>query len=175
MPFVTVVLRLRFHCYFASVDAAKTRDYQSGFEPSANINLALSHRQNIDMFHVQTYLQLRSIQCMGHAHHLLSFPIPLPIHIATQGDLQVIWMNNLSSGEQWYQTAGHVPLVHRPARISIHTPIPIPMPLHMPMRIRISIRILVNQVSISGVELQDTSGSSWRGNTQCDGVLRRPC
>jgi len=44
---------------------------------------------------------------------------------------------------------GHVPLAHRPARISIHTPIPIPMPLHMPMRIRISIRILVNQVSIS--------------------------
>ena len=38
----------------------------------------------------------------------------------------------------------------------------------MPMRIRISIRILVNQISISGVELQDTSGSSWRGNTQCD-------
>ena len=44
---------------------------------------------------------------------------------------------------------GHAPLVHRPARISIHTPIPIPMPLRMPMRIRISIRILVNQIFIS--------------------------
>ena len=44
---------------------------------------------------------------------------------------------------------GHAPLVHRPAPISIHTPIPIPMPLRMLMRIRISIRILVNQVSIS--------------------------
>ena len=58
--YLSVVLRLRFQCYSASVDAAQTRDYQCGFEPSANINLALSHRQNIDMFHVQTYLPLGS-------------------------------------------------------------------------------------------------------------------
>ena len=81
---LSAVLRLRFQCYSASVDAAQTRDYQCGFEPSANINLALSHQQNIDIFHVQTYLSLRSIQYMGRAHHLLSFPIPPPIHIATQ-------------------------------------------------------------------------------------------
>ena len=71
---LSVVLRLRFQCYSASVDAAQTRDYQSGFEPSANINLALSHRQNIDMFHVQTYLPLGSDTLHGSCSPLALIP-----------------------------------------------------------------------------------------------------
>ena len=62
---LSVVLRLLFQWYPASVDAAQTRGYPSGFEPSANINLALSHRQNIDMFHVQTYLPMGSDTIRG--------------------------------------------------------------------------------------------------------------
>ena len=169
------MLRLRFTCYSASVDAAQTRDYQCGFEPSATINLALGHRQIIDMFHVQTYLPLGADTIHGPCSPLALITYSPTNSHSNPSDLQIIWMNKVSSGEQWDQMTCLAPLVHRSTRISIHTPIPIPMPLRMPMRIRISIRILVNQASISVVELRDTSGSSWRGNTQCDGVIRRPC
>ena len=47
---------------------------ESGREPSTNINLAMSHRQNIDMTHGQTYQPLRSDTIHGSFSPLASIP-----------------------------------------------------------------------------------------------------
>ena len=125
---VYFVLRLIFTCYSASVDAAQTRDYQFGFEPSANINLAWSHRQNIDMFHVQTHLRVRSYTIDESRSPLASIPYsPTNSHSNPRRPL-----DQPHETTQLWQTinSDDRPRPPRPpSRTHIHTlPLPIPMP-----------------------------------------------
>ena len=74
MNMSTQMVTLKMSMLLCVSGAAQARDYQSGLEPSASINLALSHRQDIDMIRVQTYLPVRSDTIHGSCSPLALIP-----------------------------------------------------------------------------------------------------